>query len=110
MLANHQWDIAGTGNADVNVTTVSAFYTYLPGGGWNVGTAPIMSYNWEAEQWTLPLNLTAGKTVTFGGRPWKLSAEINYYVDRPGAFGPEWMVGLNIAPVVKNGMARWFGL
>jgi len=24
------------------------------------------------------------------------------------AFGPEWFVGLNVAPVVKNVMAGWF--
>jgi len=110
LFPNHQWDIGGSGNADINLTTIQAFYTYLPGGGWNVGSAPIMSYDWESEQWTLPLNVNAGKTVFFNGRPWKLSVELNYYVDQPDAFGPEWMLGLNIAPVVRNGMASWFGL
>ena len=51
---------------------------------------------------TLPLNLTLGKTVIWKGRPWKLSAEVNYFVDQPDAFGPEWMFGINIAPVVEN--------
>jgi len=34
--------------------------------------------------------------------------EINYYVDQPDAFGPEWMIGFNIAPVVQNKLANWF--
>jgi len=34
--------------------------------------------------------------------------EINYYVDQPDPFGPEWMIGFNIAPLVKNVMAGWF--
>ena len=58
----------------------------------------------------MPLQLNVGKTVIRNGRPWKLSVELNYYVEKPDAFGPEWMLSLNVAPVVKNGLARWFGL
>jgi len=74
----------------------------LPGGGWKVGSVPIMSYAWNNEQWTLPLNLQVGKTVMFGKSPWKFAVEINYYVDQPDAIGPEWMVGINVTPVVQN--------
>lgn len=63
-----------------------------------------------AEQWTVPLQINFGKTVTMGGRPWKLSAEINYYVEKADPFGPQWMLSLNVTPVVKNGLASWFGL
>ena len=110
LFPNHQWDIAGSGDADINLTTIQAFYTYLPGGGWSVGSAPIMNYDWNSEQWTVPLQINAGKTVVMKGRPWKLSAELNYYVEKADAFGPEWMLSFNVAPVVKNGMASWFGL
>ncbi|MCP4378477.1 MAG: hypothetical protein GY794_20170, partial [bacterium] len=62
------------------------------------------------EQWTVPLQINAGKTVVLKGRPWKLSGELNYYVEKSEAIGPEWMLSLNIAPVVKNRIAGWFGL
>jgi hypothetical protein len=107
-LTTYQTDIGGSGDADISLTTVNAFATFLPGGGWNVGTAPIMSYDHENSQWTLPINLSFGKTVIWKGRPWKLGAEINYYVDQPDAFGPQWMFGINIAPVVENVFARMF--
>jgi hypothetical protein len=110
LFPNHQWDIGGSGEADINLTTIQAFFTYLPGGGWTVGSAPIMTYDWEGEQWTVPLQINAGKTVVWGGRPWKLSVELNYYVEKADAFGPEWMLSFNIAPVVKNGLASLFGL
>ena len=35
---------------------------------------------------------------------------MNYYVEKADDFGPEWMVGINISPVVKNGLASLFGL
>ena len=107
-LTTYQTDIGGSGEADISLTTVNAFATFLPGGGWNVGSAPIMSYDHESSQWTLPLNLSFGKTVIWKGRPWKLGAEINYFIDQPDAFGPRWMFGINIAPVVENVFARMF--
>ena len=110
LFPNHQWDIAGSGEADMNLTTIQAFYTYLMGGGWSVGTGPTMTYDWESEQWTVPLQINAGKTVVWNSRPWKLSAELNYYVEKSEAIGPEWMLSLNIAPVVQNRIAGWFGL
>jgi hypothetical protein len=110
LFPNHQWDIGGSGNTDISLTSIQAFYTYLPGGGWNVGSGPTITYDWEAEQWTVPLQINAGKTVAINGRPWKFSVELNYYVEKSDAFGPEWMLSLNIAPVVKNGLANLIGL
>jgi hypothetical protein len=110
IFPNHQWDIGGSGDADINLTSIQVFYTYLLGGGWSVGTGPTITYDWESEQWTVPLQINAGKTVIWNGRPWKLSAELNYYVEKADAFGPEWMFSFNIAPVVKNGLASLFGL
>jgi hypothetical protein len=69
-----------------------------------------MSYDWERKQWTVPLQVNVGKTVMLNGRPWKLSVEVNYYVEKADSFGPEWMISLNVAPVVKNALAGLFGL
>ena len=107
-LLTHQWDIAGSGDADISLSSVNLFYVFLPGGGWNVGTAPVMSYDHENEEATIPINLNAGKTVIWDGRPWKLGAEINYFVDAPDTFAQEWFIGFNISPIVENGLVNWF--
>jgi hypothetical protein len=105
---NHQWDVGGSGDKDISLTTIQLFGTVLPGGGWNYGSSPIITFDHITDQWTIPLNVQIGKTVIWGGRPWKLSAEINYYVERSDVFGPEWMIGFNVAPVVENVLASWF--
>ena len=64
-------------------------------------------YNWNGDQWTVPLNMAVGKTVMMGKTPVKLQLEVNYYVEKPDAFGPEWMIGLNITPVVPNFIEKW---
>ena len=33
--------------------------------------------------------------------------EANYYIEQPDLFGPEWMIGFNITPVVPNIFDRW---
>jgi hypothetical protein len=118
IFANHQWDIAGDGKsspelpylrrseAKIDLTAIQLFAIFLPGNGWNAGSAPIMTYNHETEEWTVPLHLTAGKTIIINKRPWKFSIDLNYYVERPDSIAPEWMVAFNVSPVVKNIFAK----
>jgi hypothetical protein len=105
---NHQWDVGGSGDKQISLTTIQLFGTILPGGGWNYGSSPIITFDHISDQWTIPLNFTFGKTVIWNKRPWKLSMELNYYVEQADAFGPQWMIGFNVAPVVENVMANWF--
>ena len=108
IFPNHQWDIAGEDDFDTSLTTIQVFATYLPGDGWAVASSPIMTYNWETSDWSIPLNLTVSKTAIFGETPYKLDFTLDYYVEAPDAFGPEWVIGFNIAPVVENVLASWF--
>jgi hypothetical protein len=108
LLANHQWDVAGWGDGEVSSTLIQPTAVYLPGGGWSVGSAPIITHNWETDDWTVPLNVTFSKTVTLGGRPWKFGLDFNYYVEQPDAFGPEFLVEFKITPVVENVLANLF--
>ena len=40
--------------------------------------------------------------------PSKLTGvDLNHYVERPDAFGPEWMVGSTVAPVMGDILAKW---
>jgi hypothetical protein len=109
-LVNHQWDVAGSDDVveDISFTTINIFAALLPGGGWNYGSAPIITYDWKSENWTIPLNFNFGKTVILGERPWKISAEVDYYVEQADSFGPDWSISFTVTPVVSNGLANWF--
>jgi len=104
---NHQWGL-GNHPTRVNMSTLQLFAVFLPAGGWNVGSSPIITYNFDTNGLNLPLNAACGKTIKIGDRPWKFALEVNYYVVQEEPFGPEWMIGLNIAPVVQNRIANWF--
>ncbi len=47
VFVNHQWDVAGSGGNDINLTTLQFFGVYLPGRAWSVASSPIMSNNHE---------------------------------------------------------------
>lgn len=95
----------------LSLTKLKLGYIMLPGGGWNYGTNPEISYNWEAEsgeELTVPLNFTIGKTVMFGKRPWKFSLDLDYYVVQPELVGSEFAITFTITPVVESSLATWF--
>jgi hypothetical protein len=108
IFPSHQWDVAGWGDESVSITSIQPILTYLPGGGWSVGTAPTLKYDWIDEQWTVPINLNVGKTVTVDSTVWKIGVEVNYFVENSDAFAPEWTVLLNLTPVVENFLAGLF--
>ncbi len=109
IFPNHQWDVTGWGNGGYfSTSSVQLFLVFLPGGGWNIGTKPTLSYNWKSNQWTVPLNFGASKTVIAGSTPIKLNFEVNYYVEKPDPFGPEWMISFDVTPVVPNFIANMF--
>jgi len=102
IFPSHQWDVAGWSGEYKSITSIQPLSAWTPGGGWSIGSQPIMTYNWDTHDWTVPINLLISKTVIMGKTPLKIELELNYYVEQPDEFGPDWMVGLNLTPVVPN--------
>lgn len=106
VLLFQSFDIAG--DVKVNTTSSQIFMVALPGGGWNYGSSPTISHDWENDQWTIPLNFSIGRTVKLAERPWKFAIELDYYVEKNDQFAPEWMISFRASPVVENVLASWF--
>jgi len=105
---SHQWDVGGWDDGyDYSTSSLQLFAVHTAGGGWTYGTQPILTYNWESEEWTVPVELYISKTVMLGTQPFKFELQVDYYVEQPDAFGPEWMVSFNVTPIVPNFIANW---
>lgn len=105
---SHQWDVTGWGDDNYySTSSLQLFAVHTAGDGWTYGTEPIMNYNWVTSEWTVPANLYVSKTVIISKTPWKFELDLNYYVDQPDAFGPEWMIGFNFTPVIPNFVENW---
>lgn len=109
VFPSHLWDVGGWQDGAFSTTNIQPLAVLLLGDGWAVASEPIMSYDWIADQWTIPLNIQISRTVTLGNTPLKIELEFNYYVEQSDAFGPQWMIALNLTPVVSNFLEAMFG-
>ena len=67
-LINNVWSFGGTsgrGGTRYSTFTAQPFVNYNFGGGWFIGSAPIVTANWDApgEKWTLPIGLQGGRLI-----------------------------------------------
>jgi hypothetical protein len=88
-LGNHIWSVGGDGSrADVSATFIQPFITYTTKTATTVGLNTESTYNWKAENWSVPINLTVAQLMKFGKQPVQLGAGVRYWADSP-AGGPE---------------------
>ena len=89
-LVNHLWNVGGTdGRPEVDATFIQPVFAYIPGGGWTFALNTEATYDWEASQLTLPLNLMVNKMFKIGDQAaqWQLGGR--YYAEK-GDYGPNW--------------------
>lgn len=80
MLANHIWSVGeNSGNPDLNATYLQSFVSYTTKDSWTFTLNSESIYNWETEEWSVPVNAVVSKLVRFSlaaDALWvKLSAE-----------------------------------
>lgn len=108
LFPQHQWTVTSWGSDEYFSTSqIQPVLNLNLGEGWVVGSQPMIQYDWTQEQWNVPLNGQISKTLQLGKMPLRVQLEVDYYVERPDAFAPKWLIGLNITPVVPNFINNW---
>ncbi len=86
-VANNVWSVTGVSDREgVNQFFAQWFINYNFGGGWALGTAPIIRCDWKApsgEQCTIPLGLQLSKVMRFGSMPVNLLGGYYHNVEHP---------------------------
>jgi len=89
-LANHIWSVAGDGGReDVNATFLQPFLAYALGHGATISLNAETSYDWVANQWTVPINLGVSQVFKIGGQAMSFQVGGKYYAEAPEG-GPAW--------------------
>lgn len=89
-LVNHIWSYAGQGStADVNTTFLQPFLSYTTKTFTTLGLNTESTYDWDGEQWTVPLNVSVSQLLKIGGKPVQFALGAKYYADKPSG-GPDW--------------------
>lgn len=89
-LVNHVWDVGGPGDADVSATFIQPFCAWGGlGGGRTLTLNSESTYDWNAEQWTVPVNAMFTKVSKIGSQLVSYQVGARVYLDAPSG-GPDW--------------------
>lgn len=93
-LVNHIWKFAGSdARPYVNATFIQPFLSYGAGKGRTYGLNLESSYDWNSEQWTVPLNLSVSQIIPMGKQLTSVTLGGRVYLDKPDG-GPDWGIRL----------------
>jgi hypothetical protein len=59
------------------------------------------TYDWHADQWTVPFNLMVNQVSTIGSQPVSYQFGVRYYAERPGG-GPEFGLRFGLTFLFPN--------
>ena len=95
-LVNHIWSVAGSGNRNnINSTFIQPFITYNTPSAVTYALNSESTYDWESEQWAIPVNFMVSKLVRFDKQMVSFQGGIRYWVKSTDS-GPEGL-GLRFA-------------
>lgn len=95
-LVNQIWSVAGNDHRDeVNATFLQPFVAYTTKTQTIFTLNSESTYDWEHEQWTVPINLMVAQLVKLGKAPVQFQLGGKYYPERPTA-APEWGIRLSV--------------
>ena len=95
LLANHLWSFAGDDDReDISSTFLQPFLSFTTKTYTTLGVNTESTYDWEDDQWTVPINISVTQLLKIGGHPISLQLGYRHYADAP-QYGPDW--GLRFA-------------
>jgi hypothetical protein len=89
MLANQIWSVAGADSREaISSAFLQPFVSYTTAEATTFTLNTESTYNWKAEEWTVPLNFTVTQLLKIGDQPLSIGGGVRYYADAPKG-GPE---------------------
>jgi hypothetical protein len=94
-LFNHVWGIdAPSDRESTENTFLQPFVAYVTPNAWTFNVLTESSYDWNTEQWTVPVIANVSKLTHIGKQPVSFQVGYRHYFDTPPG-GPDW--GLRFA-------------
>lgn len=83
-LANHITSVAGDSDrADINASFLQPFVSYTTPTAWTFTFQTEATYDWEGEQWSVPVSAVATKVSRFGSQLFSAGVGLRYWADAP---------------------------
>lgn len=96
-LANHIWSVAGDGDRDdVSQTFLQPFLNYTTPSATTFFLNTESTYDWEAEDWSVPINAGVNQLLTVGGQRIQVGGGLRYWAESPDSGAEGWGVRFNL--------------
>jgi hypothetical protein len=93
VLANHLWSVQNRGRlSDVNTSFVQPFVSYTTPSAWSATLQTETTYDWQGQQWAVPINLVVTKILKLGDQLVSVGAGVRYWAQGP-ELGPHGWAG-----------------
>ena len=90
-LTNHIWSYAGEDDrSDINATFIQPFVTYTTKTAVSVTAMTESTYDWDAEQWSVPLFLMVTKVAKIGSQMVSFGGGVRYWAESPDSGAEGW--------------------
>jgi len=86
ILANHLWGLEGSpadGKEKVNQTFMQPLLSYTNASLTTFGINSESTYDWQAKEWSVPVNLTVTQLFKIQGHPLTVQAGPRYWLESP---------------------------
>ena len=88
-LANHIWSLTGDSeDGNISATFLQPFVSYTTPKATSFTLNTELTYDWETEEWSVPINAQVAQVVKIGARPVQFSLGARYYA-KSAEFGPD---------------------
>jgi hypothetical protein len=88
-LANHIWSLTGDDeDGDISSTFLQPFVSYTTPRATSFTFNTESTYDWENEQWSVPINAVVSQVIKIGERPVQFGIGARYWLDSPDG-GPD---------------------
>jgi hypothetical protein len=89
ILANQIWSVSGNDKfGSYSTAFVQPFVTYTTKKATTFALNTESTYNWDTEEWSVPINLTVGQIIKINKRPVQLTGGLRYWAESPDG-GPQ---------------------
>jgi hypothetical protein len=90
VLANQIWSVAGDKDEEINASYLQPFLSYTTPDAWTFTLNTESTYNWNDDEWSVPVNFAVAKLVRVGGKlPVSFFGGVRYWAETPKDAGPE---------------------
>jgi len=88
-LANHIWSFAEDTNAKISRTFLQPFFAYVTDDAVTYSINTETTYDWESEDWSVPINVAASKVLKVGSQLISLQLGARYWAVSDAPSTPE---------------------